>query len=105
MQEEKTETGVLADETAVPAVSEKPEVPASSEEPGDPAERLERLEREKADLMAELASTRQKTDLLLREAAVRRVFEENGIRGGFAEIALRGMKDEIAGIPLDGEGK
>ena len=42
---------------------------------------------------------------MLREAAVRRVFEENGIRGGFAEIALRGMKDEIAGIPLDGEGK
>ena len=105
MQEEKTETGILADEAAVPEVSEEPEVPAAVEEPGDPAERLERLEREKADLMAELASERKKADLLLREAAVRRVFEENGIRGGFAEIALRGMKDEIAGIPLDGEGK
>ena len=30
MQEEKTETGVLADETAVP---EEPEVPAAVEEP------------------------------------------------------------------------
>ena len=49
MQEEKTETGVLADETAVP---EEPEVPAAVEEPDDSAERLERLEREKADLMA-----------------------------------------------------
>ncbi len=108
MQEEKTETGIFADEAAVPEVSEEPEVPAAVEEPDDPAERLERLERlerEKADLMTELASERKKTDLLLREAAVRRVFEENGIRGGFAEIALRGMKDEIAGIPLDGGGK
>lgn len=38
-----------------------------------------------------------------KEKAVRAYFEEKGIKGDNLEIAIRGAKDEIAGIDLDGE--
>ena len=38
-----------------------------------------------------------------KEKAVRAFFEEKGIKGDNLEIAIRGAKDEIAGIDLDGD--
>lgn len=38
-----------------------------------------------------------------KEAAARKYLEEKGVKGANLEIAMRGARDEIAGLELDGE--
>ena len=105
MAEDGNETGIR-EEADVNAVG------ARDGGMSDPREEAARLREEKAALEAGLAEAKAKlgeaerrAETLEKEAAARRYLEKRGVTGGFADIALRGMKEEIARLAVGGDGE
>ena len=105
MTEDGTEAGIFEGSAAVSG---------GSEDGGtiDPMAEAARLREEKAALEAGLAEAREKlgeavrrAEALEKEAAARRYLEKRGVTGGYADIALRGMKEEIARLTVGGDGE
>ena len=67
---------------------------------GDYKERYEAVTKEFADYKTAQA---QKETQAAKEKAARAYFEGKGITGANLDIAMRGAKDEISGLELDGD--